>query len=37
VGLTLAVARSILNAHGATITAAPDGRKSGARILFSQL
>jgi K+-sensing histidine kinase KdpD len=37
VGLTLAVARRILNAHGATITAAPDGRKSGARILFSQV
>ena len=36
VGLTLAVARRILNAHGATIAAAPDGRKSGARILLSQ-
>jgi K+-sensing histidine kinase KdpD len=35
VGLTLAVARRILNAHGATIAAAPDGRKSGARILLS--
>ena len=35
VGLTLAVARRILNAHGATITAAPDGRKAGARILLS--
>ena len=37
VGLTLAVARRILNAHGATIAAAPDGRKSGARILLSSL
>lgn len=35
VGLTLAVARRILNAHGATITAAPDSRKAGARILLS--
>lgn len=35
VGLTLAVARRILNAHGGTIAAAPDGRKSGARILLS--
>ncbi|HET7694310.1 MAG TPA: HAMP domain-containing sensor histidine kinase [Vicinamibacterales bacterium] len=35
VGLTLAVARRVLNAHGATIAAAPDGRKSGARILLS--
>jgi signal transduction histidine kinase len=34
VGLTLAVARRILNAHGATIAAAPDGRKSGARIVL---
>jgi signal transduction histidine kinase len=34
VGLTLAVARRILNAHGGTIAAAPDGRKSGARILL---
>jgi signal transduction histidine kinase len=32
VGLSLMVARRILNAHGATITAAPEGRKSGARI-----
>ena len=36
VGLSLAVARRILNAHGATIAAAPDGRKSGARIRLSQ-
>ena len=35
VGLTLAVARRVLNAHGATIAAAPEGRKSGARILLS--
>ena len=34
VGLSLAVARRILNAHGATIAAAPDGRTSGARILL---
>ena len=34
VGLTLAVARRTLNAHGATIFAAPEGRKSGARILL---
>ena len=32
VGLSLAVARRILNAHGATIFSAPDGRKAGARI-----
>ena len=32
VGLSLAVARRILNAHGATIAAAPEGLKSGARI-----
>jgi K+-sensing histidine kinase KdpD len=36
VGLSLMVARRILNAHGATITAAPDGRKSGARIWLRQ-
>jgi K+-sensing histidine kinase KdpD len=35
VGLSLAVARRIFNAHGATITAPPDGRKSGARIRMS--
>ena len=35
VGLSLAVARRIFNAHGATIAAAPDGRKSGARIRLS--
>ena len=34
VGLSLAVARRILNAHGATIAAAPDERKAGARILL---
>lgn len=34
VGLSLAVARRILNAHDAAIFAAPDGRSSGARILF---
>src|SRR5690349_14804674 len=34
VGLALAVARRILNAHGATIAAAPEGRKSGARIVL---
>jgi signal transduction histidine kinase len=34
VGLSLAVARRILNAHGATITAPPEGRKSGARIVL---
>ena len=34
VGLSLAVARRILNAHGATIAAPPDGRKAGARILL---
>jgi K+-sensing histidine kinase KdpD len=34
VGLSLAVARRILNAHGASIFAAPDGRKAGARILL---
>ena len=34
VGLSLAVARRILNAHGASIYAAPDGRKAGARIVF---
>lgn len=34
VGLSLAVARRILNAHGATIAAPPEGRKSGARILL---
>lgn len=33
-GLSLAVARRILNAHGAVILAAPDGQKSGARILL---
>ena len=33
VGLSLAVARRILNAHGASIYAAPDGRKAGARIV----
>ena len=37
VGLSLAVARRILNAHGATITGAPDGRKSGARIRLSHV
>lgn len=36
VGLSLAVARRILNAHGASIAAAPDGRKSGARIRLSR-
>lgn len=36
VGLSLAVARRILNAHGATITAAPEGQKSGARIRLSR-
>ena len=35
VGLTLAVARRILNQHGGTIAAAPGGRKSGARIRLS--
>jgi len=34
VGLSLAVARRILNAHGASIYAAPDGRKAGARIVI---
>ena len=34
VGLSLAVARRILNAHDAAIFAAPDGRKAGARILL---
>ena len=34
VGLSLAVARRILNAHGATIAAAPNGQKAGARILL---
>lgn len=34
VGLSLAVARRILNAHGASIFAAPDGRKAGARIVL---
>jgi K+-sensing histidine kinase KdpD len=34
VGLSLAVARRVLNAHGATIAAPPEGRKSGARILL---
>lgn len=34
VGLSLAVARRIFNAHGAVIQAAPDGQKSGARILL---
>jgi signal transduction histidine kinase len=36
VGLSLSVARRIFNAHGATIAAAPDGRKSGARIRLSR-
>jgi K+-sensing histidine kinase KdpD len=36
VGLSLAVARRILNAHGASIYAAPDGRKAGARIVISK-
>ena len=34
VGLSLTVARRILNAHGASIFAAPDGRKAGARIML---
>jgi K+-sensing histidine kinase KdpD len=34
VGLSLAVARRLLNAHGASIFAAPDGQKAGARILL---
>ena len=36
VGLSLAVARRILNAHGAAIYGAPDGRKAGARIVISK-
>jgi signal transduction histidine kinase len=36
VGLSLAVARRILNAHGATIAAAPDAHKAGARITLKQ-
>jgi K+-sensing histidine kinase KdpD len=35
VGLTLAVARRILNAHGATVLGAPEGIKSGARIVLT--
>jgi len=34
VGLSLAVARRILNAHGAALFAAPDGQKAAARILL---
>jgi signal transduction histidine kinase len=34
VGLSLAVARRVLNAHGAQLHAAPGGTKAGARILF---
>lgn len=34
VGLSLAVARRILNAHGAAILAAPGGQKAGARIVL---
>jgi K+-sensing histidine kinase KdpD len=34
VGLSLVVARRVLNAHGATILAAPQGAKAGARIVF---
>ena len=34
VGLSLAVARRILNAHGGSIFAAPDGYKAGARIVL---
>jgi K+-sensing histidine kinase KdpD len=34
VGLSLGVARRVLNAHGAHIFAAPGGAKAGARILF---
>lgn len=36
VGLTLAVARRVLNQHGATISGAPDEHKSGARILLGR-
>jgi len=34
VGLSLVVARRVLNAHGATILAAPQGAKAGARIVL---
>jgi K+-sensing histidine kinase KdpD len=34
VGLSLPVARRILNAHGASLFAAPDNRRAGARIRF---
>jgi signal transduction histidine kinase len=34
VGLSLTVARRILNAHGATLSAPPDGQKAGGRILL---
>jgi K+-sensing histidine kinase KdpD len=34
VGLTLPIARRVLNAHGAQLYAAPGGAKAGARILF---
>ena len=37
VGLSLTVARRILNAHGATLTAAPDGQKAGGRILLRSI
>jgi signal transduction histidine kinase len=33
-GMSLAVARRILNAHGGHLVAPPDGRKSGALVLF---
>jgi K+-sensing histidine kinase KdpD len=35
VGLTLVLARRVLNAHGASILAAPDDAKAGARIVFA--
>ena len=33
-GMSLAVARRILNAHGGHVAAPPDGRKTGAIIVF---
>ena len=36
VGLSLVVARRVLNAHGGAIYGAPDGHKSGARIVITK-
>ena len=36
VGLTLMIARRVIEAHGGTLHGAPEGRKSGARIMISK-